>query len=1246
MGPSSVAWQVLEKYFDTNPYFVTKHHLDSYNDFVDIMIPKVIQSMNPIQVKKYEKLDKQNHKHMVEVFIGGEEGNRIYFDKPMLSASSDGKNHKLMFPNDARLNDVSYASNLLCDVVIRYYQGETITDTQTFQKVKIGSIPIMLHSKLCVLQNQPAAIRREMGECPFDQGGYFIVDGKEKLIIAQERNITNQVFVNSVNDDKYTYKAMIRCTAEKTSVFPKTIYFRVFNGTYNRGMRKNAIVVEVPQIKLAIPLFVLFRAMGVESDKDIIQHMVPEDGTNESELMIEFLRSSVIDGNIVFTQKHALEYLKQYTAYGTPDHVKYILIKNLFPNIQDETDSVSFSKKALYLGYVCNHLIKVCIGIENETDRDNYMFKRVGTSGFLIGDIFKDFYNKFRNHLRNNLDKMYEQGNMIELAKLPKFVNKENISRLVSSQYISSGLTRSLKGQWGVDKVQEGIVQDVSRVSYMSFISHLRRVSSPMDPSIKIRSPHQLNTSQFGVMCPCESPDGASIGLIKNFAMLAHITFNVPSQMIIEAIKTFDVKFLDQLSRHFPINTTKIMINNNWVGVINTDQAPLFVKYMKLLRRNGLINIFTSISWSITSERINILTDSGRCTRPLFVVNSRTGGLIIEEKHYNLENISNWYQLAKGDSLPEQDFNIYSNTFIDPFELFGLEDFDAVLEKLEANCAPIEFIDVEECNTCMIAMTQKELNAPEKDKIKRYTHCELHPSVMFSVYTSTIPLANHNHAPRNIFSGAQGKQAIGIYATNFTNRIDTMSYILHYPQQRLVKTRYSDLLRVNQMPNGENLVVAICSYTGYNQEDSIIFNKDAIDRGMFNITYYKSYIAEEKDNTNKGVGERIVFANPTTLQSDGKPVKNIQYASYENLDEDGFPRVNSFIQEKDAIVGMCRVKTEKRADLDAIFSDKGANLFEEITGACEIADRTVTGHVDKVYIYERGSGADKRRAVKIRLRKMRTPEPGDKAASAHGQKGVCGLILPRESMPFTKDGIVPDIIINPHAFPSRMTVGHLMECILTKICVMEGCSVDATPFDENDMNSFYDRLEAHGMQRFGDELLYNGMTGEQMSTDIFIGPTYYHRLKHMVADKINYRTTGKRIGMTMQPTKGRSNEGGLRIGEMEANCLISHGIASFAKESFMERSDQDTFYVNNHTGDFVSIDKKRGVYNGVQDYSAVKLPYAFKLLCQELNTMSIKPTLILKEHNIPEEDFEDDDLYVDEEDASSDKEDDKENNQE
>lgn len=1202
-----IGWHLLDTYFKTNDHFVTQHHLDSYNNFVTERIPTIVRSLNPITVIKPDPTDKDIIKHSIDVFVGGEDGAKLYFDKPTI-IDPRTREQRLLFPNEARLYNYDYVSDIYADITVRYTLYDKEVVEEQLPRVKIGTIPIMLHSRLCALYQQPFPVRREMGECPYDQGGYFIINGKEKVCVAQERNITNALFVSESKNDDYSHEAFIRCTSEQSSIFPKTIRFFVHDrhiedpnaDTYSNQMRKitmirrhNAISVEIPHISIKIPLFILYRLLGVESDKDIIESICMfEDSDTIRQQIQDFLRPSIVDSNFAFTQDAAGAFLKSYVSLKTLDNLHFVLQRNLFPNL-DNTDHML---KARYLSYNIYQLVRVCLSLAPVTDRDNYMFKRIGISGFLLGDIFKDYYNSFRVTARNYIDRGYEFKDWKLQGSLAGFINNTNKNEIFRESIITSGMIKSIKGSWGMDNAQ-GIVQDLNRISFIGFLSHLRRVNTPMDASIKLRRPHQLNTSQYGMVCPSESPDGGSIGLLKNFSITCFISFDVNTSAIRSALEPFNVVYLSALTPIHLKDATKLCINNTWVGVVHDTYIADLVRWVKLLRRNSLINNFVSVSWNVFQKRVNILTDNGRCTRPLFLVDEKTRKLLIEVKNEQNDNkysYEKWHDYIRGDTLDNNEYDFYFSGYKNPFDMpLGKgKTIHEIMDVLEKNSAVVEFLDVEETNTSFIAMYPRDL--PND----RYTHCEIHPSTMFSVYTVSVPFANHNAPTRIVFSGAQGKQAIGVYATNFNNRIDTMGYVLHYPQKPLVKTRFNDYINATQLPNGENLIVAVCSYTGYNQEDSVILNKRAIEKGMFNVSYYKCYGGEESgggEGVNKNPnGERVIFANKKILAAMGETFQ-VKPGRYDKIDDNGLPIVGSYILENDAYLGKFNVE-EVTEVVDAYGNEVKRKKYIDRS---EVADKTVAGIVDKVVMFQNAQGE---KEVKIRMRKFRTPELGDKVASRMGQKGVCGLIMPHEDMPFSKDGITPDIIINPHAFPSRMTIGHLIECLVAKTCAMEGFEYDAVPYEQHDTDSLYERLERnHGLHKHGDEILYNGRTGDQICTEIFFGPTYYQRLKHMVADKINYRTTGRIMGLTKQPTKGRSNEGGLRIGEMEANAIISHGMSAFIKEAFFERSDKYEFYMT----------RGENTLGGKNRFNRrIMAPYAYKLLTQELQTMAIDPKMI------------------------------------
>jgi DNA-directed RNA polymerase II subunit RPB2 len=1233
-------WEVIDNYFSTTPYFLTKHHLDSYNDFVANKVLNTVKVLNNsfIVIK-----NENNVKNTINTYIGGLEGKDIFINKPTIVENGEAR---LLYPNEARLRDMTYQSEVFANIhVVITQEVEGQNDKiyeKIFQNVKIGALPIMLHSKLCVLHDQPAEVLREMGECQYDQGGYFVVDGKEKVIVAQERIATNRIFISKSKDLKYSHEGLIRCTSIENPLFPKTTYLYVNDVRDNSDMVDNAISIAIPNVSRNIPIFILFRALGIESDKDILEYITYDVDDTINKNIIEFLRYSIIDNRGVYTQEEALNYISNFVEYSSLDKLKYILVNDLFPNV-----GISYKNKAMFLGHIVRKLVKVCLGVLPITDRDNYMYKRVDISGFLLANLFRDYYNQFRNFVRSKIDQAYHFGPWRE-SGIENLINKGNLNDIFNYHIIEDGLRKSLKGSWGkitskeqqdykdLENIKQEVVQDLNRFSYAGFISHLRRCNTPLDPTaVKMVGPHKLHTSQFGIMCPCESPDGASIGLLKNFAILAHVTFDIPVESIKECLREHGMLDIKDVPVPEVKSMTKILVNSNWVGVCR--DAPKMYKLLKLLKRNALINTFTSVSWDIFNAEINILTESGRCCRPAYVV--RDGNDLIVTKFLDDLKAKKllWIDLIKGDLIDTKDFNPFFDGYISPKKIIEKKlnktpkDLDEIIEILETTQAAIEYSDVEETNGHLIAIDYDEL----LKNSRKYTHCEIHASTMLSAVAVNTPFSDHNQAPRNIFSSGQCKQAIGVFATNYNNRIDTMVYTMNYAHRPITATRYGAYTNFNKMGNGQNLIVAVATYTGYNQEDSIIFNKTSVERGMFNLTYYKNMVDAEDEN--KRDNEAIRFANPLKLIEEGKNLTGMKFANYNKLDENGFPIVNSYIHEGDAIIGRCKVKTEyveEENSKNNIFNNKiKREVYEDKS---VIADKTVSGIIDKVFVYFDDHNKKK---LKIRFRKNRDSAVGDKNCSRAGQKGVCGALIPEENLPFTKDGLKPDIIINPHAFPSRMTIGHLFESVLAKYGAMKGTFMDATPFNHNDYEPMFDMLEKDfGMERYGNEMMYNGFTGEQIATEIFIGPTFYQKLKHMVLDKINYRSTGPKTLRTRQPVHGRSVGGGLALGNMETAALIAHGISSFMKEGMMEKSDKYSYDVDNTTGNIGIVNRKNNIFKGYSgedvvpshDFSTLETPYAFKLLSQELMAMSLKPTIYTHDDYLSDEDDDNfDDVEVD-----------------
>jgi DNA-directed RNA polymerase II subunit RPB2 len=517
--------------------------------------------------------------------------------------------------------------------------------------------------------------------------------------------------------------------------------------------------------------------------------------------------------------------------------------------------------------------------------------------------------------------------------------------------------------------------------------------------------------------------------------------------------------------------------------------------------------------------------------------------------------------------------------------------------------ALIEYIDPDEQNQSMIAM---------KDKVAKiggvrptYTHCEIHPSTIFGILASCTPFPDHNQAPRNTYQCAMAKQALGIYATNFDTRMDKTAYMLTYPSRPLVDTRVMNAIHLNKVPSGTQIHVAIMTNTGYNQEDSVLVNKGSIDRGLFGATIYHT----EKDEDKNIIRDEIIRCKPDPAKTRG-----IKFGNYDKLNAQGFINENTLVEDRDIIIAKIIPIKENRNDPTKVIK------YEDQSHVFSTAEDT---YIDKNYTGRNGDGYN---FGKVRTRTFRKPTYGDKFSSRHGQKGTCGNIIPECDMPFTKSGLKPDIIINPHAIPSRMTIGQLKEMLLGKVLLELGLFGDGTSFGNLDVKTIADELIKLGYESYGNEVMYDGLSGEQMETSIFMGPVFYQRLKHMTNDKVHSRATGPMVSLTHQPAEGRSRAGGLRIGEMERDVLISHGATRFCKDRLFDVSDKykvnvckkcgmvavcnngtnsNKFYTNS---DFtVHICKTCG---NKTDFALVDMPYANKLMFQELQTINVVPRII------------------------------------
>ena len=1177
-------WDVIDTYFRDTNYYKSQHQIDSFDEFIfsnENGLKNIIKRENPFILYKGEN-NKVEDSFLYEIRIHygetlDENGDpiegieNIFVTSPSIY-NNDNKELTNMFPNDARLKNLTYKGNILCNIGVQYIfhneGGRSVI--KNFEKINIGSIPIMIHSKLCILHNLDSIKLSEFGECPYDHGGYFIVNGKEKVIISQEKKVNNILYINKSSEDNIILEGNIKSISNEGFQSSRTnhvSYIRNKIKGETNTREENTFNVRILGLDIKVPLFILFRALGYETDKKILETIIYESDNKEKKWRLyNLLLPTIKSSQPIYTQKNAYKFISLNTKGKENFNVYDILKNNLFPNYQDNIS------KCKYLGYIVRKILLTQIGLYSETDRDSYTNKRVDLPGSLLLELYRELWGKFKRNTSLKIDAEYKLNHeSIEQSDFTNIINEYNIGKIFDISIMDT-ISKSFGAKFGTGlSSRQGIVQDLNRNVMLGTLSHIRRLSYPLPSGSKTIGPRNLHNSQWGFVCPSESPDGGNVGIINHLSVCARVTTNIYEQSIYESLIDGDLIKLENIISSDLYDSTKVFLNGTLIG-LHKDPKYL-LRYMKLLKLNSIINITTSISWNIQQEEFHVFCDSGRIIRPVFFLKTKDGKKYNELILGDTKYIKTWKHAIHGYMLEINNDIDFSTSFYFKEELDKIkEEHTNFLDFLEEKSAVIEYIDSIETENILIA---KDIHSIEDN----YSHCEIHSSLILSAVSLNIPFPEHSQYPRNVFSCQQTKQAVGVYSSAYNTRFETFSHILNYPQRPIVTTRYKKYTDVDKLPYGINAIVAIACYSGYNQEDAVILNKSSIDRGMFKSLYFRSYESSETGEGNK----RVYFSNPKLE----KNIEKVNLGKYDKLDDNGFIKENEYINDSDIIISKCEKKIDNEGIETTKISGKKINFG-------------TSGIVDKVAVTRNKEGL---RTCKVRVRKEKVPGPGDKFASRCGQKGMCGMVLPSYDMPFTKDGIVPDIIVNPHAIPTRMTINQLLEVILGKSVCLSGHLGDATPFQNNDIREFSKVLEGFNYQKDGNEIMYCGFTGDQIKTSIFIGPTYYQRLKIMVADKMHSRGTGPSQHLVRQPASGRANKGGLRIGEMERDSIISHGISEFLNESVMERSDKFKMQIDKKSG-LISYDNKK------ENKTMVELPYCMKLLIQELETMAISSRII------------------------------------
>ena len=1160
-------WTIIESYFSGQHLKrLVRHQLESYNSFVNYQIQKTIEMFNPVHIFSEQQYNSKLKKYPLEIFIT--------FDKFQIYRPQIHENNgatKIMFPHEARLRNFTYSSPMTIDLDIHYVvrNGDNLENVQNYhkkiQQIHIGKLPIMLKSSLCILNQYKHIDEKITGECKYDAGGYFIINGSEKTVLGQERAAENKVYCFNVskNNTKWCWIAEIKSVPDFKCISPKQINMMV--SSKNNGFG-HGIYIQIPRVKNPIPVFIIFRVLNIISDEEICKYILLNIKDENNKKLLHALHASIIDANQYLTQEDAMNYLinnvmytpinmdKESGAIKKREFTNEVIQNDLFPHCHNK------KQKIYFLGYMANCLLKAFLEIRNQDDRDSYLNKRIDLTGTLLNNLFRNYFNKLVKDMNKQIIKEINTGSWKSNEDYCNIINKTNIYKIIKSTTIENGLKRALStGDFGIkhstNSSKVGVAQVLNRLTYASSLSHSRRISTPIDKSGKLIPPRMLHNTTWGFLCPVETPEGQSVGVVKNLSYMTHISITSDTEPIRNYVSSKIID-LDLIQPEDTFNKVKCFINGAWVGI--TDDPISLYKDLKDKKYKGIINIYTSITFDYKKLEIRICNDAGRLLRPLLRI---------------------------------KDNNLLLNQNI----VEKLHNKDLIWDDLFINCkleeSVLEYIDPDEQNNSLISFEPRLISTN-----KKFTHCEIHPSTMFGILASCIPFPENNQSPRNCYQCAMAKQAMGMYVTNFDLRMDKTAYVLNNPMRPLVDTRVMNIIHINKIPSGANVVVAIMTHTGYNQEDSLLFNKGSIDRGLFQATVYHT----EKDEDKKIHGDEEIRCKP-----DPSKTKSMKFANYNKINNQGVIPENTLLENRDIIISKVIPIKENRNDHTKLIkyedNSKTIRTFEEL-------------YVDKNYIDRNGDGYN---FAKVRTRAVRRPVIGDKFSSRHGQKGTIGNIIPECDMPFTENGLKPDIIINPHAIPSRMTIGQLKETLLGKVLIELGLFGDGTSFNKLSVDFISKQLLELGYEAYGNDVLYNGLTGEQIETNIFIGPVFYQRLKHMVNDKQHSRSIGPMVNLTRQPAEGRSRDGGLRFGEMERDCMVSHGASAFTKERILDASDKFQVHVCKKCGMIAAYNDNLHIHlcktcDNRIDFAYVELPYSCKLLFQELQTMNVAPRIVVE----------------------------------
>ena len=1092
---------------------VAKQHLNSFDEFLKKGLQDIIDEIGHIDI--------ENAEYPYKIQLG-----RIQFKQPRMMELDGSVTH--ITPVEARLRNVSYVAPLMLE-------ANVIEDGKTLESrfIHIGDIPVMVKSESCILRSFTQQKLIDYAEDPEDPGGYFIINGSERVIVGLEDLSYNKIIVDA---EKVGGKKVF-----KAKVYSSIVGYRA---KLELVLKEDGLIVaRIPGSPVDIPIITLMRALGLESDKEIASVISLNDNI-QNELESSFEKTDIT------TSKDAIVYISKRIAPGMLEEFQIkraetLLDWGLLPHLGKQPDNRK--EKTQFLGEAACKLLELKLGWIQPDDKDHYGNKVVKFAGQMLADLFR---TAFRNLVR---DMKYQ----LERSGQKRGINA--VSAAIRPGIISDKLNNAIAtGNWGRGRV--GVTQLLDRTNYLSTISHLRRVQSPLSRTQPNFEARDLHSTHFGRICPSETPEGSNCGLVKNLALSAIISVSVSSEEVVEKLYEFGTAHFSDVKDSVKKDGARIFVDGKLIGY-HKDGEKL-ANSLRELRRSSKIHPHVGISihqpeQEGATKRLYVNCNAGRVLRSLIIVKD-------------------------GKSVLTQDL------------------LDKVTKKLVSwndliRMGVIELVDANEEENCLITFDDKH--------VKKHTHIEIFPSAILGAGASIIPYPEHNQSPRNTYESAMAKQSLGFSTPMMNTSTYVRQHSMLYPQTPIVTTRAMGLLGLEKRPAGQNCVVAVLPFDGYNIEDAIVLSKSSVERGLGRTFFYRIYESESKQYPG-GMRDNFEIPNADDNLRGYKGEK-----SYRLLEDDGIIASESAVSGGDILIG----KTSPPRFMEEYRELESRGPYRRDTS---IGVRpSEVGVVDTIVLTQANEGG---KMYKVRIRDMRPPEIGDKFASRHGQKGVVGILAKAEDLPYTADGISPDVLINPHAFPSRMTVGMMMESITGKAAAIRGKKVDASAFVGEKMDDVKGVMEDAGFEYSGKEIMYDGKTGKQFPVEVFIGVVYYQKLHHMVADKIHARARGQVQMLTKQPTEGRARGGGLRFGEMERDCIIAYGASMILKDRLLDESDKSDIFVCERCGLVAYHDvKQRRFYCRVcvdkGKVSSVSVAYAFKLLLQEMSSLAIAPRLLIKE---------------------------------